>query len=146
MFFHTGRLGEQSPFCFSFFSFSLSLSVSLLFRTTFTSRHESHMRVRALSRTPSKVPEAAPGSNVYPPFPQEKDPYLKARMHEMIQLFDLCHVPPPFLSRIWPMGWRLLGICVYTIFTRLFHLESQASIDLPTRSVYTSHFTRNHRF
>ena len=30
MFFHTGRLGEQSPFCFSFFSLSLSLCLSSL--------------------------------------------------------------------------------------------------------------------
>lgn len=74
------------------------LSLSPLFSNDFhvTSRR-SHTRVRALSRTPSKVSEVAPGSNVYPPFPQEKDPYLKARTHEMIQLFDLCHVLPFYL-------------------------------------------------
>lgn len=103
----TRRREAASPFFFFF------LSSLLFFRTTFTSRR-SHTRVRALSRTPSKVSEVAPGSNVYPPFPQEKDPYLKARTHEMIQLFDLCHVLPFYLVA-W--GGRLLnGICVYTIF------------------------------
>lgn len=106
--FHAVLLVEGKPRLLFFFFFSL-----LFFRTTFTSRR-SHTRVRALSRTPSKVSEVAPGSNVYPPFPQEKDPYLKARTHEMIQLFDLCHVLPFYLVA-W--GGRLLnGICVYTIF------------------------------
>lgn len=100
------------------------------------SRHdESHTRIRALSRTPSKVSEVAPGSNVYPPFPQEKDPYLKARTHEMIQLFDLCHVLPFYpVSRRWGDG--SLTASAFTQFSHDYSILNRKNLSIFHRVLF----------
>lgn len=96
---------------------------------------KSHTTDRALSYTPSKVSEVAPGSGVYPPFPQEKDPYLEARTHEMIQLFDLCHVLPFYsASRRWGGGF-LTASAFTQFYTRLFNFGSRSVIDLLSNRV-----------
>lgn len=84
---------------------------------------------RALARIVTHALEAFDGLHLgrgqYPPFfPQERDPYLKARTHEMIQLFDLCHALPFYVS--WPMPPRA---CPFTLIQHL-RLNDFHAIDL----------------
>lgn len=126
----------------AFFFFFLSL---FLFRTTFTSRRIPHAHTSIVTHAFQGFRGCTWVERV-PTFSARKRSLPKGtHARDDPAVWSLPRAS--FLSRISSMGWWLLnGICVYTIFTRLFNFESQESIDLPSCSVYIRYFTRNHRF